>query len=631
MWFTKTNRQENTLKAEAVTPRDLFDSKVQYEIPAFQRPYVWSEEDQWAPLWNDVCRVAESVLEAESTEDDRRLTPHFLGAVVIKEVSATAGDLARSQVIDGQQRMTTLQILLDAAQLVVEAHGHEDDAEALQELVLNDSRRFKGTRNRFKLWPSKADRNAFEAAMDRTLGDDMQLQDHRIVQAHTFFEQAISDWALSVDKNEIHGRLAALAKVLSDQLHLVAINLSIADDDQLIFETLNDRGTPLLAADLIKNWVFQQGERVRADVDEWAARYWLPFDEDWWRQEINQGRLLRSRIDIFLQYWLIMRMQDDIPSDTVFRRFKEHATTHMQDRESGSQFIRALRRDADIFRSFAEIGDESPQGRFYRRVIEALELGATTPLLLWMLSPNHRVPQEQIELGLGALESWAVRRTLLRRTSKDISRLMVSLLKELNGVPIDHCGRSVVQFLAAQSSDSREWPDDEQMMDELPGVRLYGNVRQSRLRVVLEEVEKQVRHARQENVSLPDRLEVEHVMPRGWRSHWSGSLPTDPDAEKRRDSLIHTLGNLTLTTQRLNSALSNRPWTDEEAREVAPTGKDAGRGKRSMLSDFSILAINKGIVDDHSEAWTEADIRERSVQMTEAVCAAWGHPGELIS
>ncbi|WP_181034593.1 DUF262 domain-containing protein [Arthrobacter sp. 08Y14] len=616
------------MKAEAVTPRDLFDSKVQYEIPAFQRPYVWSEEDQWAPLWNDVCRVAESVLEAESNADDHRLTPHFLGAVVIKEVSATAGDLARSQVIDGQQRMTTLQILLDAAQLVVEAHGHEDDAEALQELVLNDSRRFKGTSNRFKLWPSKADRNAFEAAMDRTLEVDALLQDHRIVQAHAFFQQAISDWALSGDENGVvHSRLSALAKVLSDQLHLVAINLSVVDDDQLIFETLNDRGTPLLAADLIKNWVFQQGERVRADVDEWAERYWLPFDEDWWRQEINQGRLLRSRIDIFLQYWLIMRMQDDIPSDTVFRRFKEHATTHMQDRESGSRFIRSLRRDADIFRSFAEIGDESSQGRFYRRVIEALELGATTPLLLWMLSPNHQVPQEQIELGLGALESWAVRRTLLRRTSKDINRLMVSLLKELNGVPMERCGTTVVEFLVAQSADSREWPSDEQMLDELPGIRLYGNLRQSRLRVVLAEVEKQLRNSRQENVTLPDGLEVEHVMPRGWRSYWLNNLSSEAGAEKRRDSLIHTLGNLTLTTQRLNSALSNRPWTDSEAREVAPTGKDAGKGKRSMLGDFSILAINKGIVDDHPAAWTEADIRARSVQLTEAICAAWTHPG----
>ncbi|GAA1356034.1 DUF262 domain-containing protein [Arthrobacter koreensis] len=623
------------MKAEAVTPRDLFDSKVQYEIPAFQRPYVWSEEDQWAPLWNDVCRVAESVLDAASNDGQLRgMSPHFLGAVVIKEVSATAGDLARSQVIDGQQRMTTLQILIDAAQLVVEAHGHEDDAEALQELVVNDSRRFKGTSNRFKLWPSRADRDAFEAAMDRTIEDDLQLQDHRIVQAHTFFQDAISDWALSVDEEQtfqVYDRLSALAKVLSDQLHLVAINLSVTDDDQLIFETLNDRGTPLLAADLIKNWVFQQGERAQADVDTWAEKYWLPFDEEWWRQEINQGRLLRSRIDIFLQYWLIMRIQDDIPSDTVFRRFKEYATTHMQDGESGTQFIRALRRDADIFRSFAEIGDESPQGRFYRRVIEALELGATTPLLLWMLSPNHQVPQEQIELGLGALESWAVRRTLLRRTSKDISRLMVSLLKELNGVPMENCGTSVVQFLVAQSADSREWPSDEQMIEELPGIRLYGNLRQSRLRVVLAEVEKQLRHSRQENVTLPDGLEVEHVMPRGWRSHWFNNLPTEPDAEKKRDSLIHTLGNLTLTTQRLNAALSNRPWTDAEAMEVAPTGKDAGRGKRSMLSDFSILAINKGIVDDHPAVWTETDIRARSVQLTEAICAAWTHPGALTS
>src|SRR3954469_11194603 len=147
------------MKADALTPRDLFDSKVQYEIPSFQRPYVWNEEDQWAPLWADVRRVASRLIAAGGdAEALDGVSAHFLGAVVLKELSAHAGDVARHAVIDGQQRMTTLQILLDAAHAAVAQLGYELEAEALEELIINSGNRFAGTKNRFKLWPSRADR-----------------------------------------------------------------------------------------------------------------------------------------------------------------------------------------------------------------------------------------------------------------------------------------------------------------------------------------------------------------------------------------------------------------------------------------------------------------------------------------
>ena len=122
------------------------------------------------------------------------------------------------------------------------------------------------------------------------------------------------------EPGHVVGRLRLLAEVVQQQLVVVAINLDQKDDDQLIFETLNDRGTPLLAADLIKNMVFQQGEDLGADVGAWGEKYWADFDEDWWRQEVQQGRLFRSRIDLFLQYWLTMRMQDEIPAEKIFAR-----------------------------------------------------------------------------------------------------------------------------------------------------------------------------------------------------------------------------------------------------------------------------------------------------------------------
>lgn len=113
------------MEANPRSPRDLFEGKEHYEIPAFQRPYVWNEEDQWAPLWDDVVRVAESYVAAKETETAPKIPQHFLGAVVDETRPPVTGDVTRHEVIDGQQRMTTLQLLLHALQQVIEERGHE--------------------------------------------------------------------------------------------------------------------------------------------------------------------------------------------------------------------------------------------------------------------------------------------------------------------------------------------------------------------------------------------------------------------------------------------------------------------------------------------------------------------------
>ena len=616
------------MNADALTPRDLFDGKVQYEIPSFQRPYVWNEEDQWAPLWADIKRVALRVMAAAGDRDALdRISAHFLGAVVVKEVSADAGDVTRHAVIDGQQRLTTLQILLDAAHTAVADLDFDEEAEALEELIINSGKRFANTERRFKLWPSRADRSAFEAAMDDGVA---QVSEHRITEAHVFFASEIREWVKGEDEEDEPagteaGRARALTEVLQIRLRLVAINLSLTDDDQLIFETLNDRGTPLLAADLIKNWVFQRGGELHADTDMWADVYWVEFDEDWWREEIRQGRYMRSRVDIFLQYWLTMRMRDEIASDGVFRRFREHAIDCMKTPVEADSFLQEMRRDADTFRSFAELDPDTPAGRFYARVVEAFELAATTPVLLWMLSENHRVPDVQVELGLSALESWVMRRTLLRMTMKDVNKLMVAILTNLENNAVDEAGEALRGFLSRQTADARIWPSNEDMVGSLPAIRLYGNVRQSRLRVILSAIEQQLRTERHEDVSLPAKLEIEHVMPRSWQSYWDTEPPLSPEEAAARSKRVNTIGNLTLVTQKLNGSLSHRPWSDQEAKIVAPKGKKAGLGKRSLLSQYSLLVLNKSLIDEHRNSWTDDDIRERGGELTARICAVWPH------
>ena len=612
------------MDTKALTPRELFDGTVCYEIPPFQRPYVWNEEDQWQPLWADIERVAGALEDARNGQGE--VAPHFLGAVVIKQLTAAAGDPARHSVIDGQQRLTTLQILLDAVQLVTQEHGDEEDAETLMELVANNARRFRGTSKRFKLWPSRIDRPAFEHVMDNDLTVSQDMAESRIAAAHDFFCRCVREWAGVDGEGEpghIVSRLRLLAEVVQQQLVVVAINLDQKDDDQLIFETLNDRGTPLLAADLIKNMVFQRGEDLGADVDTWGEKYWADFDEDWWRQEVQQGRLFRSRIDLFLQYWLTMRMQDEIPAEKIFAEFRKYASQHLTTAEKATQLLIGLRRDADTFRGFAELDPSSAPGRFYARVVEGLELGATIPLLLWLISGNHDLPASAVDRALATVESWCVRRTLLRATMKDVNRFVIALIKHLDTLPTDQVGEGTASFLLDQTADSRAWPTDDQLTEDMPKSKLYGNIRQNRLCIVLSAVEQKRRSKRNEDVTLPANLQIEHVMPQKWRTHWSDGITDDPSASDNRDHLVQTIGNLTLLTGPLNASLSNRPWLDTDAAVVAPSGPEAGKGKRSLIDKYSLLVLNKEIVQEHQEAWTEKDITARGLAIAKDIAAIW--------
>ena len=615
------------MKADALTLRVLFDGTVTYEVPPFQRPYVWNEEDQWQPLWDDILQVVNANIECPDAKDQSESPSHFLGAVVLKLRETPAGEVSKRSVIDGQQRLTTLQLLLDAAHLVIGEHGDKGDAESLLELVFNRAERFCQTPSRFKLWPSRVDRHAFEHVMDNEMEMTPEALASRIHQAHSFFVSSILEWAdVSGDPVKVTARLKTLAQVLQQHLQIVSINLSDSDDDQLIFETLNDRGTPLLAADLIKNYVFQQCEEIGADVDTWSEKYWQDFDEDWWRDQVAQGRLYRSRIDLFLQYWLTMRMRAEISSEAVFARFKMFADKFLHSRDDAEHFLKGLRSDADMYRDLVTKEGNSPAAGFYALVVEALELGSFIPLLLWLISDNHNVPDTEARRALNAVESMAVRRTLLRMTTKDFNNLVVATLKELDGKPMAEVGSVVEAYLSGQTADARSWPSDDQLHEQLPSIRLYGNVKQSRLRVILSKLELHLRTQREENVTLPTKLEIEHIMPRGWRTYWGADIHGDDDLAAKRDFLVDTLGNLTLVTKKLNGTLSNRPWRDADAAKLASIGRDLGGGKRSLLNHYSVLVLNKDIVESHEEAWTEGNILERSRQLTATLISIWPRP-----
>lgn len=598
------------MHAQDVKLIDLFHGSVRYLMPMFQRPYVWGEEREWAPLWADIRHQAEMVLAAGHYGD---APSHFLGAIVT-EPRATFG-LTEHVVIDGQQRLTTLQLLIDAAERIVDELGNPSDAADLRVMILNQDSHGKtpDDETRYKVWPTNRDREAFAATMDDARPVPTQYAESRLVKAHHYFSESIKEWALASGESSAATRLGALARTLRTQLVLVGISLSQGDNAQAIFETLNYLGAPLLAADLIKNHLFQRAQQEHRNLEQLHKKYWAGFDGDgsgdeYWRQKVRQGRLTRPRIDLFLTHWLVMKLGREVPSDRIFAEFRDRVSKDVVNVEN---LMKELHTDAMAYRQFMDAPRGSVEETFRYRVLEVLDATAVMPVVLWVIA--HDVPADERQLALESLESWLVRRAILRLGSKDLNHITIDLIKRLRGAEAVQAGSVIREFLAQQTAPTRLWPDDASIVEHLQTAPLYKQAKRSVNRMLLEAVEEMLRRdAKAEESSCPHDLSVEHVMPQKWTTHWPLENE-DPAAAERRDLLVQTLGNLTLVTAGHNSALSNNAWvTDNE------------KGKRDYLRANAVLKLNAALFTQ--DDWTESRITERGAKLAELVVRAWPRP-----
>lgn len=591
------------MRTDILTPKDLFRKDVRYTIPPFQRPYVWSQDEQWEPLWEDVRNVAENYLEElersgnDGVEAEQKTSPHFLGAVVLKQVPTAAKDIDQREVIDGQQRVTTLQLLLDAIQQICEESDQpyfKRVARRLAKLVTNDEELIGDDRlHIFKLWPTRVDTEAFRHAMDNGLAV-RDFGESLIVQAHEFFQLQVRKW-LQDATGPVEHRIDALEAATTSMLQMVVIDLGPQDDPNLIFETLNARGTPLEQSDLIKNFVLSPEQNQQDDI-------WGNLDDEWWRMEVRQGRLYRPRLDVLLNYWLAMRTGSEVSPSRVFDVFR----SYVDGREVHAVMSR-VHGDLVNYRDFESTKGRSAVEKSFYYHVDVMQARVITPVLLLLLSAEAGTRIR----AFNALESFLIRRMICRQTTKDYNRLVMELSIRLRERGLDKADVVTAKFLREQTAYAREWPSDEAVADALGSSPLYRLLTRGRLRLVLEGVERLLRSSgKPEQLDVPKNLTIEHLMPVGWnKKKWPLPKGVDADAATyQRNAIIHSIGNLTLATQKLNSSMSNDPW----------------RSKRNELQEHSVLLLNNELLTQPS--WDEETIRSRSRRMAALVLERWPGP-----
>ena len=604
------------MDTNVLSPQGVFTMPQRLIVPLFQRPYVWNEENQWAPLWADVTRLAARVL---MTPHEKHY-PHFLGAVVLQQSQNATGSMQERTIIDGQQRLTTLQLLLDALHAELDSVGATQPAMRVEALVTNAEPFWERPEDRFKVSPTNRDRPAFNEVMGAAppvAYGGLTNRGARLVHAHQFFAEQARAWLQLNGPEDVAARAVAIERTVRELLQIVVIDLTAEENAQEIFETLNARGAQLTAADLIKNFIFQRLMESGVDVEAAYEKNWKEFETGFWETEINFGRIRYSRSSIFLNHWLIAGTGEEIVAREVFSRFKRYADDEAD--VPMVDLLGQLRRAAGVYRSFVEAPTDSAGpidrlGLFAYRT-STLESEVFKPLILLLLDPEQpALVEDQLQKALDTLESWLVRRMLVRATTKAYNQTAAELVTQVRKADRQQAGDAVESFLRDQTVASRYWPDDDELRAEMRGLLAYTRLRRGRLRMVLEAVEDHRRGWKSTSEGLGGqrvprgKYAIEHVMPRKWQSHWPLTVGTSSETE--RDQLIHTIGNLTLLTSGLNSKVSNGPWA----------------GKRLALKEHDVLKLNMNLLDAAGDTWDEETIRERTDEMIRMIIEIWPVP-----
>ncbi|HEY0260294.1 MAG TPA: DUF4268 domain-containing protein [Lacisediminihabitans sp.] len=570
-------RGTRVVKATETSFAGVLEGKKQYQVPLYQRVYSWRKK-QLDQLWDDIVELV-------TTRRDEPGASHFIGSLVL----ATSPDfyavgVSKLLVVDGQQRLTTLTLLLAALRDHLAETGDTERAEGIHaQYLVNLYDKGKPT----KVLPTQADREAYKAVL--TSSADAGGAD-AIGNAYNHFRAKI---AAADDPADPHD-LEEIENAVVHGLTVVVVTAEPGDNAHRIFESLNNTGLQLNQSDLIKNYLFMRlGERAEDVYDA----VWLPLEK----------KLSSDALELL--FWLDLAQRDERAkqSDTYAGQQKrlERFTTPDQI-ESEVRRIAAL---GDVLATILDPSRESDPA-IQRRLEHIRVWGSTTayPVVMTILARRAAgtATPAQVADALLTLESYFVRRIVVGRATAGLNR---SLLQAVGAVAdAEAVDVSLRDYL---SRGRKYFATDKQIRQAVGVVPFYWQGRAAQKKLILQWLEES--YGGKEFVD-PKNLTIEHVLPQtltdAVRQDFAAGLPEDADVAAEHERLVHTIGNLSLTGY--NSELSNRPFA----------------AKRVMLAE-SGLRMNHEIAAN--EAWSVDEINSRGAKLAERIIGLWPSPNEALS
>lgn len=503
-----------------------FNGEKQNLIPLFQRPYTWRQAN-WLTLWNDV------MIQYDQEEE----TTHFLGAIVSAPARSVPVGVSKYLIIDGQQRLTTISIMLCALRDCLDANS----AARIQEVYLTN--RFRAPEDTLKFVPTQADRDTYRSiVLDRRIPEDESF----MVGAYNFFKKQI------MTGNDVNGDKVIASRVLTTLEHclqVVMINLGEGDDPYLIFESLNFKGEPLTQADLVRNYLlmrFQHSVTPGGEQERIYTAYWRPLE--------NQ---LGDNLTEFLRHYA-MKDGDNIKQGGIYAAIKTRLKDKDKDKETQGEVEAEITRMGSFGQIYASLLQPPLEKERTLQVrleyIRELEVTTSYPLLLRLFEARRSelLATGDLERCLALVEAFVVRRAVCGVPTNALNKLFLQWCK--NFPNSDHYSWLLTSMSAGSAGSSRRFPSEAEFSEAFKNQPQYGR---GATRFVLCRLERALGH--KETVDLATAT-IEHILPQTLTPEWIGML--GDDAEKTHARLVDTFGNLTLTGY--NSELGNSSFDNKK-------------------------------------------------------------------
>jgi uncharacterized protein with ParB-like and HNH nuclease domain len=554
------------MEAKNTVLQQFIEGTKQYIVPLFQRTYSWNKK-QWETLWDDI----KGLYEAKNPK------PHFFGSIVSMQAKSVPEGVPKYLLIDGQQRLTTIFIIL----IVLRNKAKEAKVGNLHEEI-NDLflvNKFKiNTQDYFKLIPTQSDRNSYKELVENDNRQDLSNSEDKIKEAYNFFEKKIRKENFSHEN---------IKRVIIEHLSIVSIVLDNNDNPYLVFEGLNAKGLPLTQADLVRNYIFMN---IHIDKqDKIYKDYWKPMEEN-----LPENDVLTEYIRHFL-----MMDGDIINQNDIYYFLKDKISP-----ENAEDYVKKLKEYSAYYRLFVHPEYETEQElQKYLSRLKRLNITTLYPLLLNLYGDykNNKIQAKHFNDIIKILENYLIRRYICDIPSNQLNKIFPSIYPKIKEEYYDNANTIVngIKLLLQE----RNYPKDEVFKDKFINGTFYGSSdRNNKTHLILEIIEQSYNHKEMPNF---DGLTVEHIMPQTLSESWQNYLGTDWEEvfELYKDSI----GNLTLSAY--NVELSNADFII----------------KKEIYKN-SNLELNKylsGILE-----WKKSDIEIRRDNLAKKALEIWNYFGK---
>ena len=557
------------MKAAAANLLGFLRKSPQFIIPIYQRTYSWTEP-QCRQLWDDIMR----------TGSDDSISGHFIGSIVyIEKGLYQISSQAPLLVIDGQQRLTTVSLIIEALA------RHLGDGEPIEGFSARKLRNYyllnpdEGGKKRYKLLLTQTDEQTLLAIIEqRELPEASSL---RVRGNFELFEEKVK---------ELGENIAPLCKGL-EKLMLVDISLDRGNDNaQLIFESMNSTGLELSQADLIRNYVLMGLEPDRQE--KLYNYYWRPM-------EMAFGQDAYSRhFDGFMRHYLTIKTGTIPKIGRVYKEFKTYSQRRDQTLVDLDKLLADLKEFANYYCAMALGREPEPSLAAAFRDIQDLKVDTAYPLMLEMYDDyrKDRLSLNEFTDAVRYIESYVFRRAVCSIPTNSLNNTFANFSRALK--KDRYIESMLAHFLNMPSY--RRFPNDEEFSREIQVKNLYNN----RASYWLRRLEN---HGRKEAVPVHEYT-VEHILPQNENlsKAWQDSI--GEDWRNVQDTWLHTLGNLTLTGY--NTEYSDRSFAE----------------KRDMKGGFreSPLRLNEGLGE--LDKWDGQTILNRAGRLANKAVTVWKGP-----